>query len=80
MAKKNYTIIATGEKPDETGILFIDADSMEDALNNFLYVHNDFEEDEIIPINALLEEYPVGICETGGSNPYIEWYTQSKNN
>lgn len=85
--KEKYLIITTGEDADDTGVLFVQAESHEDALMTFLIDRQDFlldkdenpedREEEYIQVNRMLGEMPIGVAQILGhenENPEIEWF------
>lgn len=79
---KKFIILATGEKPDETRLVLVEAENEDAAIISFLEDGQDFTLDDDFEremANNLLEEFPVGIAKYEdfvkvGDNPTFEWY------
>jgi len=75
--EQTYLIVATGDAPNDTGILFISAGSQQEAFDKWIFEYQDFEKDDISIINSMLEDNPVGIATIESTedftNPNIEW-------
>lgn len=83
---KNFILIATGEDENATGVIFIEADNADHALQRWLSETQDFEVDEESDqeiINDMMENNPVGIAEITNMsdllNPELEWYYSYEN-